>query len=36
MYIYVDVDWWGNVAESTEADNHIKIMKLLYMPTVCW
>ena len=36
MYIYVDVDWFGGVAESREDDNHIKIMKLLYMPSVCW
>ena len=36
MYIYVDVDWFGSVAESREDDNHIKIMKLLFMPRACF
>ena len=30
-YIYVDVDWWAEVDESTETDNHIKIMELLHV-----
>jgi len=30
-YIYVDVDWWAEVNESAETDNHIKIMELLHV-----
>lgn len=30
-YIYVDVDWWAEINESSEVDNHIKIMELLHV-----
>lgn len=30
-YIYVDVDWFQQVNETDESDNHIKIMELLHV-----
>jgi hypothetical protein len=36
MFIYVDVDWYNSIAESTEDDNHIQLMKGLIMNNVCY